>query len=263
MLHAHEIARTLTGPRSVPDSRSISSSGRITEPSCHLQSSIICRFDCEDNLVDFSENSDGMLQFMRLRDVTFLFLFASTQLVKSSASQKTRYLSRVPPHLSLSLVNYDTGIDRTPESVRNMLNHNLYKVLSGKRAREFAESYSKATDAFSGAYTNIVSTHGRSTNLKTKDGDEEVKQHIIEVLSELEKQFQLPPPSFFTLCARATRLGWNFAPCIATCGLAYMSSAFRTGVWYRILTHCIAKSGPAFIKWGKSSVAHPCFLFIP
>jgi len=195
-----------------------------------------------------------MLQFMNLRDVSILFLFATTQLAKSSASSRTRYLSRVPPHLSLSLVNYDKGTDRTPENVRNMLNHNLHKVLSGKRAREFAESYSKATDAFSGAYTNIVSAHGRSTSFETK-GDEEVKQHIIEVLSELEKQFQLPPPSLLTLCARATRLGWNFAPCIATCGLAYISSAFRTGVWYRILTNCIAKSGPAFIKWGKLCVS--------
>ncbi len=200
---------------------------------------------------------------MYLHDTFFIFLLATTQLTRSFASQRTARPSQVPPHLSLTLSNSDEGIDRTPENVRNMLNHNLHKVLSGKRAREFAVSYSKTADSFSGVYTNIVSTHGRSPILKT-NVDEEVTQHVIEVLSELEKQNQLPTPSLLTLCARATRLGWNFAPCIATCGLAYISSAFRTGVWYRILTNCIAKSGPAFIKWGKFSRynLHLLFLFL-
>jgi hypothetical protein len=60
-------------------------------------------------------------------------------------------------------------------------------------------------------------------------------------------QFLFVPTLFF----RAIQLGINFSPVTLTCGLAAMSQTFRDRVWYRMLGSCLARSGPAFIKWGK------------
>lgn len=53
------------------------------------------------------------------------------------------------------------------------------------------------------------------------------------------------------LFLRAVQLGINFSPVTLTCGIAAVSQSFRDRVWYRMLGTCLAKSGPAFIKWGK------------
>jgi len=159
----------------------------------------------------------------------------------ASVGEITLNLPTIPPSLSLSIVKEEEFI--TPESVRIMLNRNLHNVLSGKRAREFAVLYSQRSDSFSGIY----SAHGRTYSA----GKKEVEKKVIKILSELETQNQLSAPSIFTLCTRATKLGFNFAPCISTIGLAYVSSSFRRNIWYKLLTSCIAKSGPAFIKWGQ------------
>lgn len=60
-------------------------------------------------------------------------------------------------------------------------------------------------------------------------------------------QFLFVPTLFF----RAIQLGINFSPVTLTCGLAAMSQTFRDRVWYRMLGSCLARSGPAFIKWGQ------------
>ena len=53
------------------------------------------------------------------------------------------------------------------------------------------------------------------------------------------------------LCIRAIQLGINFTPVTLTMTLAIFSKSFRDVVWYNLLGRCLAKSGPAFIKWGK------------
>ena len=55
------------------------------------------------------------------------------------------------------------------------------------------------------------------------------------------------PKLFF----RAMRLCINFAPITMSCGLAAMSERFRDNYWYDMLGSCLARSGPAFIKWGQ------------
>eukprot|EP00557_Chaetoceros_sp_GSL56_P012303 CAMPEP_0176478290 /NCGR_PEP_ID=MMETSP0200_2-20121128/1107_1 /TAXON_ID=947934 /ORGANISM="Chaetoceros sp., Strain GSL56" /LENGTH=700 /DNA_ID=CAMNT_0017874217 /DNA_START=262 /DNA_END=2364 /DNA_ORIENTATION=- len=53
------------------------------------------------------------------------------------------------------------------------------------------------------------------------------------------------------LFMRAIQLGINFSPVTLTCGIAAISQTFRDQIWYRMLGNCLAKSGPAFIKWGQ------------
>lgn len=53
------------------------------------------------------------------------------------------------------------------------------------------------------------------------------------------------------LFLRAIKLGVNFTPVTMTCGLAAVSQTFRDRFWYSMLGSCLARSGPAFIKWGK------------
>ncbi len=53
------------------------------------------------------------------------------------------------------------------------------------------------------------------------------------------------------LILRAIQLGINFAPVSLTSGIAAFSKSFRDNYWYGMLGTCLARSGPAFIKWGK------------
>jgi len=53
------------------------------------------------------------------------------------------------------------------------------------------------------------------------------------------------------LFLRAIKLGINFVPVTMTCGLAAVSPTFRDRLWYSMLGSCLARSGPAFIKWGE------------
>lgn len=53
------------------------------------------------------------------------------------------------------------------------------------------------------------------------------------------------------LVLRGAVLIFNFTPVTLTCGLAAISKTFREKVWYGVVSRCLAKGGPAFIKWGQ------------
>uniref|UniRef100_A0A7R9W948 ABC1 atypical kinase-like domain-containing protein n=1 Tax=Pseudictyota dubia TaxID=2749911 RepID=A0A7R9W948_9STRA len=53
------------------------------------------------------------------------------------------------------------------------------------------------------------------------------------------------------LLVRACRLSWNFAPPVWTTWLAVLLPPFRRRVWFGMVGRSLAKSGPAFIKWGQ------------
>ena len=72
--------------------------------------------------------------------------------------------------------------------------------------------------------------------------------HDHHSMYETEKLF-LPK-----LLIRAIQLGINFTPVTITALYAAMSTAFRENVWYGLVGRCLAKSGPAFIKWGESNM---------
>jgi len=58
------------------------------------------------------------------------------------------------------------------------------------------------------------------------------------------------------LFLRAVKLGIYFTPVMSTCGLAAISGKFRDGYWYDMVGSCLARSGPAFIKWGEFILLH-------
>jgi hypothetical protein len=58
-------------------------------------------------------------------------------------------------------------------------------------------------------------------------------------------------PTALQLTLRAMKLSFHFAPVLSTAGLAFVSSKFRSKVWYKWVAHCLAHSGAAFIKWGQ------------
>ena len=62
---------------------------------------------------------------------------------------------------------------------------------------------------------------------------------------------QMEDPSYLSLCLRASKLCFNFSPCMASSGLAYFSKTFRSNIWYPLIVKSLSKSGPAFIKWGQ------------
>ena len=59
------------------------------------------------------------------------------------------------------------------------------------------------------------------------------------------------PPGLLALTLRALALGYHFTPALSTVWLAALSPGFRERTWYSWVGRCIARSGPAFIKWGQ------------
>jgi len=59
------------------------------------------------------------------------------------------------------------------------------------------------------------------------------------------------PPSHLQLAVRAVQLSVHFAPIWTTSWLALLSRKFRNNAWYPWMARCLARSGPAFIKWGQ------------
>ncbi|GKY91355.1 hypothetical protein MPSEU_000107700 [Mayamaea pseudoterrestris] len=62
-----------------------------------------------------------------------------------------------------------------------------------------------------------------------------------------------PTPNALQLSLRAIVLSLRFGPVLSTLGLAVMFPSFRKHYWYSWLTYCMAKCGPAWIKWGQWS----------
>ncbi len=90
-------------------------------------------------------------------------------------------------------------------------------------------------------FTEQIYNHAiKEINIKQNN---EVSDH--HSMYELEKLFI---PKLFM---RAIQLGWNFTPVTLTMALAVYSKSFRDNVWYNLVGRCLAKSGPAFIKWGE------------
>lgn len=123
------------------------------------------------------------------------------------------------------------------ENIRQRLNQKLYEVqnLPLKRVKR----------------KRIVSTHGRdeideSTGLYLSGTDDSYGGFGPE-----KEPPKLQDPSMLTLILRATTLCFNFAPCMSTCVLAYISDTFRNGIWFDMVQKSLARSGPAFIKWGQ------------
>jgi hypothetical protein len=154
------------------------------------------------------------------------------------------------------------------QETRHLLNVKLHNVLTGQRATEFARQHRRSSagqdngNGIDGGFTSgsVFSTHGRSTGTTSLTITPTEKQDLTEgegiggvlyVLKEIELEDELQTPSLLRLSVRALHLSWNFAPCYFTCGLAYLSTSFRNKVWYGMVANCLAKSGPAFIKWGE------------
>jgi aarF domain-containing kinase len=149
-------------------------------------------------------------------------------------------------------------------------------VNSGSRTKTFAKYYSQRP-------LKIVSTHGRNvvedigiSSIEIR-GDENISIFPTDTSSldltftpstynvakdQITKRMQSEAMDvhkkyaddiFFisSLVVRTFKLGFNFLPASSTLGLAIISPSFRDNVWYKILSSCLAKSGPAFIKWGQ------------
>lgn len=79
----------------------------------------------------------------------------------------------------------------------------------------------------------------------------EIEQKQINELSDHHSMYEREKLFIPQLFFRAVQLGLNFTPVTLTIGLAALSKNFRDKVWYNLVGRCLAKSGPAFIKWGK------------
>ena len=79
----------------------------------------------------------------------------------------------------------------------------------------------------------------------------EIQQKYLIESSENHDMYEREKLFVPRLLARAVHLGFNFTPVTLTVGLAVMSKTFRENVWYNLVGKCLAKSGPAFIKWGE------------
>jgi len=69
--------------------------------------------------------------------------------------------------------------------------------------------------------------------------------------SDIQQAYATKKSYVPTLMFRAIQLGIAFTPVTMTAGLAALSKNFRNNVWYSLVGKCLAKSGPAFIKWGQ------------
>jgi len=134
---------------------------------------------------------------------------------------------------------------------RHQLNARLHDVLSGKRARDFGKQQRLSSDVDLAFTPPIISTHGRYPLVATNHTKHVLQESVISVLQEIELEDALREPSLLILAIRALRLSINFAPCTCTSGLALVSTTFRNKIWYKMLAKCLARSGPAFIKWGQ------------
>jgi len=214
--------------------------------------------------------------------ISFLFPALIAAFVNASSQQ---FSSFQRPNISGGVLiknneKNENHQNNNAESIRQGLRSELSDVLSGRRSRKFAKYYGKISTNRSKKRIDgaIVSTHGRNTlTLPEKrngsTADDNVKKLNMVVYKDKEKQIiSMKPnngelveplemfhsavvssPSSFGLAIRAMKLTFYFAPATATSGLAIISSTFRRKIWYRMLRKCLARSGPAFIKWGQWS----------
>ena len=224
--------------------------------------------------------------------VIFLFILNSVaQGSSNSASFAPKSLIKRNAKVTLESCT-DLAIEKkqTYPYINFILNERLEKVTNGDRQRIFAKQYEKLSNGNGPdgeLSTKIVSTHGRTKadkvgqvqgpslvpSTKTKHVyfpqditslDLSLTPEIYNLASkEIEKrklsdskddhekylkEFLYVPK----LCFRAMILGINFAPVTMTCGLALFSETFREKFWFNMVSSCLARSGPAFIKWGES-----------
>ena len=85
-----------------------------------------------------------------------------------------------------------------------------------------------------------------STEIAQRIKSEEEENH------EGTSKFLYGPKLFI----RAMKLGVIFAPISLTSGLALCSQKFRDDYWFGMVGSCLARSGPAFIKWGEFIALH-------
>ena len=133
------------------------------------------------------------------------------------------------------------------DQIRLRLNENLLQTITGpiKRVKRRQQE--------------IISIHGKEE--RDKEGVISYKDNSDDSFngycSDNKQSPQNEDPSFISLCFRATRLCINFSPCMATCGLAYFSTNFRSKIWYSLIVRSLSRSGPAFIKWGQWASTRP------
>ena len=163
-----------------------------------------------------------------------------------------------PPSSSTSMVLHrHSGKELDTQAIiretRHQLNARLHDVLSGKRARDFGKQQRLSSDVDLAFTPPIISTHGRYPLVANNHTKHVLQKSVISVLQEIELEDALREPSLLILAIRALRLSINFAPCTCSSGLALVSTTFRNKIWYKMLAKCLARSGPAFIKWGEIS----------
>lgn len=153
--------------------------------------------------------------------------------------------------------------------VRTTLNNRLHAVLAGSRTRQFEKWASKQGDL------QVISMHGVDESkldfdkdgddgdgrTESSDGlfpDDAINLSMIGGLGVPElnqgNHVELPGEhgvSVLDLLLRSIQLGFHFTPVVSTSWLAFLSSTFRTKVWFKWVATCLASSGPAFIKWGE------------
>lgn len=170
--------------------------------------------------------------------------------------------------------------------VSHVLDSRLDNVISGKRKKMFANHYRKFSNVANGNKKEILSNHGRSvlnnlkkvkkcripafkhdrtkffpddissldmsfTPLMFELASREFEKRKKEDEAELSLVYSKSILFFPKLIIRATQLLINFTPATLSCVLASCSPVFREKIWFNVLGKCLAKSGPAFIKWGQ------------
>jgi hypothetical protein len=203
---------------------------------------------------------------------TVMFLLLNTFLVSAThANGVAAPSTRVVTDLSPSERSKQADLDRALY-VRSMLLQRINYVNSGERMADFSRFVKEQ-----GGHT-VMHRHSQ-TNGHDVSNDPEQQQHALSASDPFSKdrlnldlvddespdcpksrfrgqqlfRNETYNPNLLQLTLRAIHLFILFSPLISTLGIAMMSTTFRQGTWYRLLTACIASAGAAWIKWGQWS----------
>jgi len=172
----------------------------------------------------------------------------------------------------------ETAATARADYIKSILSRRLDHVHSGKRAQDFRKWVQSQ-----GGEATIFSMHGVESENDSNNHQKVDFTHVASHLGKIQRgdpfpvdrlnldivttdqspasQFPGEPqhlidatsPNLLQLALRAVNLGVHFAPAWSTVGLAFFVPSFRRRYWYKWLSHCIASSGAAWIKWGQWS----------
>lgn len=181
-------------------------------------------------------------------------------------------LSRFKKNSNTQLALHQTSLEDVTPYVTSLLNTRMQQVNSQQRSQQFSSLLKTQSKSILSTHGNEVSDSSKliqSPELSNKSfpsdlsldltfpenlyelAQEDIEARIHKETQDCHEQYSRELLYGPKLCWRGLTLMCNFLPVSLTSGMALLSANFRNKVWYNLLSRCLAKSGPAFIKWGE------------